>query len=285
MPDNNHLSSRVQVNGIDVLIEGSGEKTLVFLHGWPDSERLWDATVAGLKDQFRCVRFTLAGFDLSKGALTPSLGQITASIKDIVEAVSAQQPVTLVLHDWGCTFGYEFSARHPAMVERVVAVDIGNHNHGAYLRSLTAQQKLAMFLYQYWLALSWATGRYVNQSLANWMTRRCARAVKCPATDADLHWQKNYPYAMLWLGLSGGLKGCVRVNPKSPFLYIYGKRKPFMFHSPQWLLEQAAVPGNKVQAFATGHWVMLQQPVEFVACLRDWLSSSQSLVSSSASSR
>ncbi len=266
-----HPKVQFQLDGIDVYVEGSGGTTLVFLHGWPDNERLWDATVAGLKDQFRCVRFTLPGFDLGKPERTLSLDEITASVKNIVQVVSPDQPVTLVLHDWGCTFGYEFLGRHPSLVDRVVAVDIGNHNHGSYLRSLTAQQKLGIFLYQFWLALAWGAGRYISTSLGNWMTRLCARAVKCPAADADLHWRKNFPYAMLWLGLRGGLKGCLRVDPKCAFLYIYGARKPFMFHSPQWLTEMAAVPGNKVQAFATGHWVMLQQPVEFVACLRDWL--------------
>jgi pimeloyl-ACP methyl ester carboxylesterase len=76
---------------------------------------------------------------------------------------------------------------------------------------------------------------------------------------------------MLWLGLRGGFKGGMRVDPKCPFLYIYGERKPFMFHSPDWPVALASKPGNKVQAFATGHWVMLEKPAEFTACLREWL--------------
>lgn len=261
----------LEFGGIAVHIEGDGSQTLVFLHGWPDSYRLWDSTVAALQSSYRCVRFNLPGFDLRHPVQAPSLAEVTASIKAVVDAVSPDAPVTLVLHDWGCTFGYEFMGRHPERVARVVAVDIGNHNHGAYLRSLSGVQKRAIFQYQSWLALAWFVGRYLHASAGNWMTRFMARRVGCTAADSDLHWQKNYPYAMLWFGLQGGFKGSVRVDPKCPFFYIYGERKPYMFHSPEWLVARAKLPQNKVLAFATGHWIMLEQPAQFAACVRDWL--------------
>ena len=52
------MSERVMVDGIEVLVEGSGPETLLMLHGWPDTLRLWDGTVQALHDRFRCVRFT-----------------------------------------------------------------------------------------------------------------------------------------------------------------------------------------------------------------------------------
>ena len=39
------------IDGIEVLIEGSGRpdaQTIVMIHGWPDTLRLWDAQVAAL---------------------------------------------------------------------------------------------------------------------------------------------------------------------------------------------------------------------------------------------
>lgn len=259
------------VDGIDVYIDGEGPHTVVMVHGWPDSYRLWDTTVEGLRHQFRCVRFSLPGFDLSRPARAPSLAGLTASIAQVVEAVSPGTPVTLLLHDWGCTFGYEFAGQHPDKVARIVAVDIGDHNNGAYLRSLSGQAKRAIFKYQFWLACAWFVGQRLGTGIGNAMTRWMARKIGCPAPAADLHWQKNYPYAMLWMNLQGGLRGCIRVNPACPVLFIYGKRKAYMFHSPQWLQTLSARPGCKVAGFATGHWVMLEQPAEFVACVADWL--------------
>ena len=54
-------------------------------------------------------------------------------------------------------------------------------------------------------------------------------------------------------------------------LYVYGQRKPFMFHSPQWLERIAALPGSKVLGMRTGHWVMVDAAGEFNAAVREWL--------------
>ena len=50
------------IDGVDVHIDGSGVGTLVMVHGWPDTYRLWDEQVAFLQARHRCVRFTLPGF-------------------------------------------------------------------------------------------------------------------------------------------------------------------------------------------------------------------------------
>ena len=39
------------------------------VHGWPDTYRLWDGQVEALKDRYRCVRFTLPGFDAAQPRL------------------------------------------------------------------------------------------------------------------------------------------------------------------------------------------------------------------------
>ena len=54
----------VQVAGIDVHVEGDeSAPTIVMVHGWPDTYRLWDGQVEFLKPRYRCIRFTLPGFD------------------------------------------------------------------------------------------------------------------------------------------------------------------------------------------------------------------------------
>ncbi|MDO9164549.1 MAG: alpha/beta hydrolase [Rhodoferax sp.] len=263
----------LNIDGIDVFIEGDGPHTIVMIHGWPDTHRLWDGTVEALQSQYRCVRFTLPGFDLAQPARATSLAQMTALFSQIVEAISPGQPVTLLLHDWGCMFGYEYAMRHPARVARIVAVDIGDHNSRAFLKSLTASAKWQVFAYQFWLALAWKLGGAISSSsaLGNRMTRSMARALRCRTEPARIGWQMNYPYAMQWFGLLGGFRGAAQVDPACPLLYLYGERKPFMFHSPQWLAQVARRPGCAVQAFRTGHWVMVDQPAAFNQCVDAWL--------------
>ncbi|MEY4266036.1 MAG: hypothetical protein RIS90_571 [Pseudomonadota bacterium] len=264
----------LEIDGMTVRVEGSGSHTVLMLHGWPDTLKLWDGTVAALQDQFRCVRLTLPGFDLAQPARATSMARMGGLLCQVLDRVSPNQAVTLLLHDWGCAFGYEFAAQHPQRVARIVAVDIGDYNSKALQRALSLTAKLQVWAYQVWLALAWVLGRHLSQRLGHGMTRWMARALRCPVPTAQIGWQMNYPYAMRWFGLAGGLQQAAPVQPGCPLLYLYGRRKPFMFHSPTWLARVATQPGSAVQGFRAGHWVMLDQPTEFHACIRHWLQAS-----------
>lgn len=263
--------STLQIHGTEVFVEGTGPHTIVMIHGWPDTYRLWDGMVAALTPHYRCVRFTLPGFETPPTGVTRSLAQMTAQLLAIVDAVSPGQPVTLLLHDWGCIFGYELAARHPQRVARIVGIDIGDHNSGAFRRSLSGGQKMQVLTYQFWLALAWGVGILGATGLANRMTRWMARAMRCPAPQANIGWHMNAPYAMVWLGVAGGLRRTAPVRPHCPMLYVYGTRKLFMFHSPEWLHTLSTTPGSTVQDYACGHWVMVDRAAALQAQVLAWL--------------
>jgi cis-3-alkyl-4-acyloxetan-2-one decarboxylase len=103
------------------------------------------------------------------------------------------------------------------------------------------------------------------------MSKYMASKMRSPTDPAHIGWQQNYPYAMQWLGLHGGFKGATKVKPTHPMLYIYGARKPFMFHSSRWLETLSARPDCQVEGFATGHWVMSQEPARFNQVVGQWL--------------
>lgn len=270
------MPQTLDVQDLTVQIEGSGPPVLM-LHGWPDTLALWNGTVAALQDGYRCARVCLPGFDLGKPPRPVSVDQMCQLIGAVVDAVSPDQPVTLVLHDWGCFFGYEYAARNPQRVARVVGTDIGDTNSGAYLKSLTGKEKLMIATYQLWLATAWKLGA-VWPGLANRMTRYMARSIGCPTPPERMGWQMNYPYAMQWFGSYGGLRGVARVDkvfgPQLPTLFCFGRRKPFMFHSARWLAALGTTPGCQVQGFDAGHWLMLQKPAQFHASVRAWLDAS-----------
>ncbi len=267
------MPASLNVQELDVTIDGVGPP-VVMLHGWPDSPSLWDETVAALRDGYRCVRFALPGYDLRRPPHAHSVEAVCARIGAVVDAVSPDAPVTLLLHDWGCVFGYEYAARHPARVSRVVGVDIGDTTTGAYLASLTAAQKAMVAGYQLWLAFAWKLGP-LAPALADRMTRFMARKAGCRTPPSRIGWQMNYPYAMQWFGTCGGLRGLARVDallgPRLPTLFVFGKRKRFMFHSANWLAQLATTPGCEVRGLDAGHWMMKQQPDAFAAAVRGWL--------------
>ncbi len=257
----------MRVGDVEVIVDGTGPRSIVMIHGWPDTHRLWDAQVDALKGDFRCVRFTLPGFDLSQKGRAYSLDEIVGTIRSVVEEACPGQQVSLLLHDWGCVFGYQFATRYPQLVERVVGVDVGDAGSRHNRAELGAKGKLMVAGYQIWLALAWRTGGMIGNSMSRWM----ARWLRCPVDSRSIGSQMGYPYALSWLGVAGGLHGISSFDPHCPMLYIYGERKPIMFHSSVWIERLAERPGNRVIGFPTGHWVMIQREREFNDALLSWL--------------
>ena len=249
---------------MQTIVEGSGPRTIVMIHGWPDTHRLWDGAVAALKDRYRCVRFTLPGFDSPQRPY--GLDELLASIEKVVNG----SRVTLLLHDWGCFLGYQFATRHPQLVERVVGVDIGDTGSRAHLAELGFKGKFMVLAYQLWLALAWRLN-------SDAMARGMARLLRWPADPRSVRAHMGYLYAVRWLGAAGGFKGLRVFKPEQPMLYIYGERKPLMFHSRAWLEYVAARPASRVAALPAGHWMMITARERFNDALRTWLAETDHL--------
>ena len=265
------MSETQQIDGVDVFIEGQGAETIVMIHGWPDTYRLWDSTVQALQDRYRCVRFTLPGFDIGKPRRASSIAQLTASFKNIIEQTCPGQKVVLMLHDWGCVFGYALAAQHPALVSKIVGVDIGDAGSRSHLGELRFVDKLSIAAYQGWLAVAWRIGGGVGDRMTRWM----ARALRCPSDTRFIGSQMNYPYWQQWTG-GGARPGAAAFVPACPMLYVYGTKKPFMFHSVAWAEALALRPQSSVLAIDTGHWVMSRRPAPFHHAVLDWLGATPS---------
>ncbi|GGI86785.1 alpha/beta fold hydrolase [Shewanella gelidii] len=259
-------AQQIQVDGTDVIIEGKGKDTIVMIHGWPDTFRIWDKQVEALQDQYRCVRFTLPGYDKNSPRAFYSLEQLVDKINKIVDAVSEGDPVTLLLHDWGCFFGYQFYMRYPEKVSKIIGVDIGDA--GSKEHVLSAKVKAFMFGYQMWLATAWKIGGPIGDA----MTRKMAKILKAPGDIESITSSMTYSYYWKWSNtLTGRPLGNLPLDIQCPFLFMYGENKPGMFHSKSWEERISATPGNRVVPFATRHWVMTEAKDEFNHTLLDWL--------------
>ncbi|MGL6112389.1 MAG: alpha/beta fold hydrolase [Rubrivivax sp.] len=257
----------MNIDGVEVRIEGDGAESVLMIHGWPDTLRLWDATVEALQPRWRCLRFTLPGFDLALPGRAHSLDEVVETVHRIVTQACPGQRVTLLVHDWGCLFGYQFAMRHPELVSRIVGVDIGDAGSKPHRAELGLKAKLMVLGYQLWLAIAWRVGG----TLGDRMARSMAAALRCPAPAQAIGAQMGYPYAVQWFGVKGGFGGVRPFEPVVPMLYLYGQRKPFMFHSQAWLDALAGRPGSRVVGLRAGHWVMLNKPQEFNAEVVRWL--------------
>ncbi len=251
-----------------IQIEGDGADAILLLHGWPDTAALWDRQVAALAPHFRCIRFTWPGFEPGAAHREHSLDSLIALCEAAARQASPGRPVTLLLHDWGCLFGYQFALRHPELVSRVIGVDIGDAGSRAHRASMGLKGKLGAAAYQLWLAAAWRIGGGTGTAMTRWM----ARKMGVPAAPESLTVQKNYAYYSTW---TGKFRDAKIFRPTCPMLFIYGTRKPFMFHSPKWAAEVEKKPGSRVVAMDTDHWPMLRQPDAFNQLVLDWLAPAQ----------
>jgi len=263
------MTQVIDVGGVAVHIEGEGKDTILMLHGWPDTYRLWDAQVAALRGAYRCARFTLPGFEPGKPPRPVSLLDTVALIHRIVRAVSPDHPVILLQHDWGSIFGNQFALRHPQLVSRIVSVDVGDALSPAFARQLSVGAKAGIFCYQVWLALAWRIGGKPGDRMSRYM----AAKMRCPTDPAMIVSQMNYPYYITWFGAYGSYRNAAPAQAKCRTLFIFGAKKPFMFHTRDWIDFLRRQHGSKVVAMDAGHWMMRTHAGQFNAEVLQWLAS------------
>ncbi|MDT0633905.1 alpha/beta fold hydrolase [Spectribacter hydrogenooxidans] len=95
--------------------------TVVLVHGYPDSRRVWRHIAANLMPRMRVVTFDVRGAGDSFRPTRDSdyrLDRLAADLVDVIDHVSPGRPVHLVGHDWGAIQAWEV-ATDPAMADRL----------------------------------------------------------------------------------------------------------------------------------------------------------------------
>jgi pimeloyl-ACP methyl ester carboxylesterase len=253
------------IDGVNVHVEGTGDTAIVMVHGWPDTWRMWEPQVAAFRDRYRCVRFSLPGFEPGSARAAHSLDEIVALLRDIVDEVSPDRPVILMLHDWGCVFGTQYYAAHPDRVSRIVMVDIGDPR--TLLGAWGPRELFLVGAYQSVLAAAWVVGGRAGDV----MTRAMARVLRFPGDRALVHAGMDYPYFIQLTGRHGSYRRLTPFAPTCPVYFAYGRRKPLQFFAPAWADTLAKSPANRVVAYDTGHWVTVEAAEEFNRSVLEWL--------------
>lgn len=225
---------------------------------------LWDAQVASLSARYRCVRMTMPNFDGRRSVRWGySTDEIVEAIAAMIRDVSPDAPVTLILHDWGCYWGHTLHHRYPHLVARVVGLDVAPHVEPGPFAIL------GIIAYQWWLI-----GAFVlNGPVGDWMTRALAGAMHAPLPRDQINSWMNYPYRNAWRDvLSGRAKAQMDSYwPQVPLLFVYGKQKPFAFHSRKWI-RHVEGSGGKAVGLDCGRWV--SRDPAFNGILEGWLDTS-----------
>lgn len=97
--------------------------TVVLVHGYPDTHVVWDEVVAVLAEDFHVVTFDNRGAgasDCPAGIEPYRIEQLAADLLAVIDAVSPEQPVHLVGHDWGSILAWEL-VTDPAAADRIAS--------------------------------------------------------------------------------------------------------------------------------------------------------------------
>ena len=152
----------------------------------------------------------------------------------------------------------------------------------------------ASLAYQYWLWAAHMIARATagtpaegpGQAAADWMARSFAGFAKRSLGErADLGGghitaDARYPYQVFqsgWGVRQAGL-ACYPApvpivggpEPPCPCLYLYGARKPFMFHTPAWIHHLEEPPDCAVVRVDAGHWLHVERPEKVNCAVESW---------------
>lgn len=102
---------------------GDGADTVVLVHGWKGSHRLWDHVVTGLEPHHRVVAFDLRGMGESdKPRAAYDFDELSGDLAFVLEELELRD-VTLVGWSMGCTVALRHMERGGAGVARLVLLN------------------------------------------------------------------------------------------------------------------------------------------------------------------
>lgn len=264
-----------------------GRPTVVLVHGYPDSARVWAATAGILAARYHVVAYDVRGSGLSSAPGTVEgyrLEQLVADLAAVVDALRADEPVHVVGHDWGSMQSWEAvtTVRLNGRIASFTSVSGPCIDHAAHwvsrrLRSGSVAQMAAVFRQ---LARSWYIGAFRVPGLgpALWklgMERRWPALLKqfdgvdakrSPTQSRDGGNGVNLYRANFIQRLHRPQERRTNV----PVQVIVARRDRFMIPDiledlPQW------VPNLWQREIDSGHWVPLSHPRELAAMAGEFI--------------
>lgn len=101
--------------------QGAG---MVLLHGFPQTGHMWRKVMPALAERFTVVAPDLRGYgDSDRPAGGYDKRTMAADVADLIQALGLA-PVILVGHDRGARVAHRFALDHPALLSRLVLLDI-----------------------------------------------------------------------------------------------------------------------------------------------------------------
>jgi haloalkane dehalogenase len=252
------------VDGRTVHCEVRGEGApVLFLHGNPDSSRIWSGIVDRLQSRYRCIAPDLPGFgrsDLDADHFDFSLDGMARWIDGVVSAVGVSGPLNLVVHDFGGVWGLAWAVKHP---ERVSSIAISNTIfHTDYRWHIWARIWRTPGLGE--ISMATFSVPALGRALARFSIKMGSR--KLPLAEIDRTFDEFGPRARAAAlrlyratdpeNFAGWEEKMLRLNAGVPSLVLWGDHDPYI---PRRFADRFGA-GTVIHLEDCGHWVPFEEP-------------------------
>lgn len=99
--------SRITGDGLELAVTERGDAdspTIVLVHGYPDTQAMWNLVADRLAERFHVVTYDVRGAGESDAPERPAgyaIAHLMADLAAVIDATSPERPVHVVGHDWG----------------------------------------------------------------------------------------------------------------------------------------------------------------------------------------
>lgn len=285
--------ARIQGNDVDVkgtrihyLAQGTGDPIL-FIHGNPTSSYLWRNVMPLVSGQGRAIAPDLVGMGRS-GKPKSEYRYIDhyAYLEAFIDALKLTN-ITLVVHDWGATLGFDYASRHPGRVKRIAfmegvlppifpqpSFEAMGEEMGGMFRAFKDPLKGRELIVDKHL--------FVEQILPNFVNRRLGPTAmaeyRSPYVDLSsreplLAWPREIPIAGEPKDVVARMKGIERfmTTTRKPILLLYAE--PGVLVPPKlvpWYVQNI----RRLETSFVGqglHFIQEDNPAAIGRALSDWI--------------
>jgi pimeloyl-ACP methyl ester carboxylesterase len=259
---------------IEVFLDGPDDgQPVLFMHGWPDSHRLWRHQVKALSDAgFRTIAPDLRGFGDSDKPTDVGAYKIAHTVADMIAILDALDVAQthVVCHDWGALGGWGLTAFFPDRVSRLAALSVGHPKAFADAGFAQRMRSLYMLLFNLEeIAEEWFH-RYGEEMLAQHRDR-----------DAVIE-ELNRPGALTasfgWYRANAHPRTIISAPPeipaiRCPVMGVWGRGETALTEAQMTYSENYVEgPWRYERLENAAHWMQLDAPDEVNALLLDFLS-------------
>jgi pimeloyl-ACP methyl ester carboxylesterase len=239
-------------------------RPVILLHGWLGSWGLWQDTMAYLGRYYRTYALDFWGFGESgKKRESYDVQDFVTLVDQFMEQLGIER-APLVGHSMGGTVSLSVAIKYPSRVRKVVVIGspIVGQSLSLLLR-LFGQRAVAYVVYHNLWGL-----KLGFRALSPFYTRD----PRWPdMMDRDLSSTTLESFLMSIASLRKTDLRPKLCNIQVPVMGMYGD-KDIVVHPQQWKPLQAGLPASRIERFSrAGHFIMLDEPPQFMEILRDFL--------------